>query len=144
MSNIYVFGINDSGSLVRIRHRLAKFTGEIPNADQLAQIQAALGNTTGGVGASIETTLAAWARAEAYTVTDTTDKDADGVLLSGPVVWPDGTAGIYTLLVKDDSFPECNSFAITYVALGGKTVTQPLITRDALGQATSTPALVIT
>jgi hypothetical protein len=144
MSNIYIFGFNDSGSLVRIRQRLGKFTGEIPSANQLAQVQAALGIAGGGVGASIETTLMAWTRAEAYTVTDRTNTDANGVLQSGPVVWPDGTAGIYTLIVQDTSFPVCNCFQITYVALGGKTVTQPLITRNALGQPTSIPILVIT
>lgn len=69
--------------------------------------------------------------------------DADGVITSSPVLWTDGTAGAYTLLSRDTVFPVRTSWKITY-NLTGKTVTQPTITLDVNGQATSIPAMQVT
>lgn len=69
--------------------------------------------------------------------------DSGAVVTTGVVRWRDGSAGVYTTLVKNTTFNAVDSFSVTNTNLG-KTVTQPTITRDASGSVTSKPALVVT
>ena len=72
----------------------------------------------------------------------TPDVDADGIVLSSPVVWSDGSTGTYTMLEKNATFLGVDSWEVTYDRRG-KTVTQPTVTRDSNGNIIVNPALVL-
>lgn len=88
-------------------------------------------------------TLIDWVAGESFQMTNKVYDANSGVVLSSPIVWPDGTAGQYLLLVQNATYPKADSWKVTYLAKA-KTVTQPLITRDSNGEAIVTPQLVIT
>jgi hypothetical protein len=63
-----------------------------------------------------------------------------GAPTSAAVAWPDGTAGVYTG-TPSGTFPgSIDSYTITY---GTITYTQPAVTRDASGNVTNQPAIVV-
>jgi hypothetical protein len=63
-----------------------------------------------------------------------------GAPTSAAVVWPDGTAGVYTG-TPSVTFPgSIDSYTLTY---GTTTYTQPAVTRDASGNVTNQPAIVV-
>lgn len=119
------------------------------------QVSAATGNTTfttnddgsGGSGTDnngmSNADLIEEAGSRSYAATNPVYDSLTGVMLSSPVIWTDGSSGAYTLLVQNADYPKADSWQVTYI-LTGKTVTQPLITRNSLGEATSIPALVVT
>lgn len=65
----------------------------------------------------------------------------DGAPTSAAVVWPDGTAGVFTG-TPSPTFPgSLDSYTITYGTT--RTYTQPTVTRDASGTITNQPAIVL-
>ena len=70
-------------------------------------------------------------------------RNEDGLILSAPVVWPDGSEGIFSV----DSIGELNtsdSYHVTHVDDSGThTYTQPEIIRDASGIATEIPGIIV-
>ena len=64
----------------------------------------------------------------------------DGAPTSAAVLWPDGTAGVYTG-TPSATFPgSIDAYTITK---GATTYTQPAVTRDASGNITVQPAIVV-
>lgn len=68
--------------------------------------------------------------------------DSDGVIVSSPVLWSDGSLGVFTTTVKNTEFAAIDAFTITHTN-SGKTVTQPPVTRDANGAITIQLPLVV-
>jgi len=65
----------------------------------------------------------------------------DGAPTSAAVVWPDGAAGVFTG-TPSVAFPgSLDSYTITYGTT--RTYTQPTVTRDASGNITDQPAIVL-
>jgi hypothetical protein len=65
----------------------------------------------------------------------------DGAPTSAAVVWPDGTTGVYTG-TPSVAFPgSIDAYTITHGTT--RTYTQPAVTRDATGNITTQPAIVI-
>lgn len=87
--------------------------------------------------------LTAWAARIADLLTGTITRDAQGVVASAPIVWPDGRPGTFTATPTGTGL--LDGWTATYVPASGATatVTQPLITRDANGAVTTRPALTI-
>lgn len=110
----------------------------------LAKQLTALNNGGGGGGGAwvgSDSWLVAAVSGSMYQMT-TSVRDGNGTVLSGTVLWPDGTAGVFTTLVIDPTFLAIDSYSVTYPALG-KTVTQPAVTRDGNGGVIVSPALVV-
>jgi len=64
----------------------------------------------------------------------------DGAPTSAPVLWPDGTAGVYTG-TPSATFPgSIDAYTITH---GTTTYTQPAVTRDTAGNITNQPAITV-
>jgi len=119
-------------------------TGAAANAgtinSPLGQIDAGLTNALGG-SAVLAQTLKEWAESGAYEVTAAT-VDSDGVISSGTVKWPDGSAGTFTRTAKNATWLAVDAFTISHTT-SGKTVTQAAVTRDAGGNVTAKPALTV-
>ena len=65
----------------------------------------------------------------------------NGAPTSAAVVWPDGTTGVYTGTAST-AFPgSIDAYTITYGT--ARTYTQPTVTRDASGNITNQPAIVL-
>lgn len=77
-----------------------------------------------------------------YELTSMT-RDADSVITTAVVKWPDGTAGVFTTVTKNTTFLSIDAYTITYSGSPARTITQPLVTRDANGGTTAKPALTI-
>ena len=88
-------------------------------------------------------TLREWVEGGAYEAT-AISFDADGVVTTATVKWPDGSAGTFTTTATDATWLAVNSYTITHTA-SGKTVTQSAVTtRDATtGDVTAKPALTV-
>ena len=69
-------------------------------------------------------------------------RNPDGVVTSATVTWPDGSTGTYITDAIDPS-GAVNGYHITYGSPVSKTFTQPTITRDSSGNATTIPAMVV-
>lgn len=69
-------------------------------------------------------------------------RDADGAALTAGVVWPDGTAGVYTATSVSEDFPGAvDAYTVTKPPL---TFTQPAVTRDPTsGAVTIRPAMTV-
>ena len=85
--------------------------------------------------------LAEWTEAEAYELIATTF-DADNVITTATVKWPDGSAGTFTTTTKDATWLAINAYSITHT-VSSKTVTQAAVTRDASGNISTKPALTV-
>lgn len=70
------------------------------------------------------------------------NRDANNVITTAAVVWPDGTPGTFTTDTVDPS-GAINSYHITYGSPVTKTYTQPTITRNSSGAATNVPQIVV-
>jgi hypothetical protein len=86
--------------------------------------------------------LKAWTLSGAYSLTSAT-RDADDVVTTATVSWPDGSTGTFTRTSKNPVFLTIDSYTITHTA-SGKTITQPTVTRNASGSVTIQPVLTIT
>lgn len=72
-------------------------------------------------------------------------RDVNGAATSAPVVWPDGTVGVYTATTVSTVFPGAvDAYTITYGSPVTKTYTQPAVTRNFDGAVTARPAMVVT
>lgn len=70
-------------------------------------------------------------------------RDANGVVTSASVKWPDGTAGVYSG-TPSTAFPSSlDAYTVTYAGSVTITITQPAVTRDAAGRITNQPARTI-
>jgi len=70
--------------------------------------------------------------------TGTRTVDANGAVTSSPVIWPDGTTGVYTG-TPSTAFPgSIDAYTITH---GTTAYTQPTVTRDTNGNITNQPAI---
>lgn len=68
-------------------------------------------------------------------------RDANGAATSAGVVWPDGTAGVYTATTVSTAFPGAvDAYTVTKPPL---TYTQSAVTRDANGAVTNRPAITV-
>lgn len=67
---------------------------------------------------------------------------SDGVVQTANVVWPDGSAGVFTTTTHNTTHGMIDAYTVTHVA-SGRTVTQPAVTRDAAGNITTSPALTV-
>lgn len=79
-----------------------------------------------------------------YELTSIT-RDADNVVTTAVVLWPDGRPGVFTTLVKNTEFNVPDSFSITYVPAEGptKTITQLTPVRNDDGAVITKPPLTI-
>lgn len=68
--------------------------------------------------------------------------DANNLVTSAAVIWPDGTPGTLTITSRDANNAVL-AYNITYGSPATKTFTQPTITRNAAGAATNVPEIVV-
>jgi hypothetical protein len=68
--------------------------------------------------------------------------DANNLVTSASVQWPDGTPGTLTITSRD-SLGAVLAYNITYGSPVTKTFTQPTITRNTAGAATNVPQIVV-
>jgi len=68
--------------------------------------------------------------------------DANNLVTSAAVLWPDGSPGTLTITSRDASGGVL-AYNITYGSPVTKTFTQPTITRNAAGAATLVPQIVV-
>ena len=115
-------GIIDYGALRTAKNAQARFTPAL------------------GPNSSLPATLTSWAKLREELLTSKT-VNGQGVVTGGTIAWPDGTSGVYTATTINGAFQTVDAWTMTY---GSATITQPLITRDAFGNAITQPALVIT
>ncbi len=94
----------------------------------------------GGASATAQL-LADWATSEAYELTAIT-VDADEVVTTATVKWPDASAGTFTTTTKNSTFLAVDAYTISHTA-SGKTVTQAAVTRNASGSVTTKPAVTV-
>jgi hypothetical protein len=77
-------------------------------------------------------------------VTGNVVRNANQAVTSADVVWPDGTPGTFTALTLSTAFPGAvDAYKITYGSPVIKTFTQPDITRNSAGAATTVPQIVV-
>jgi hypothetical protein len=107
---------------------------------QVNQNTAAIATLAAGLGAS----YVAYA-ANPDTITfGTITRNTDSAVTSATVVWPDGTAGVFTSDVLSSAYPGAvDSYHITYLGSSTVTYTQPTVTRDSNGAVTTRPAMVV-
>ena len=110
-------------------------SGLLPEAQVPARLAAA------GLSATFVSFIAAAKNPDILIVGSIT-RNANDVVTSASVVWPDGTVGTFTTDTIDAS-GAINSYHITYGSPVTKTFTQPVITRSATGAATSVPQIVV-
>jgi len=71
-------------------------------------------------------------------------RDANQAVTSADVLWPDATPGVFTADAISTAFPGAvDGYHITYGNPATKTFTQPAITRNAAGAATTVPQIVV-
>lgn len=89
----------------------------------------------------VPTRLMEWFMGEDYTFT-AIEYDEDGVVETATVLWPDGSAGVYTTTTKNSTFLTVDAYTMTHTD-SGKTVTQSAFTRDSNGFVTVNPTPTI-
>lgn len=85
--------------------------------------------------------LLVWAASSAYQITAAVYDDT-GVISTGTIVWPDGSAGTWTTLSKNTGCNTYDAFVLTHTNTGA-TVTQNVVTRDGYCNVISKPQLVV-
>lgn len=108
--------------------------------DQTLRVWNGTGWSSGGA-PSMAQTLIMWASGGSYTLTSAT-YNANAVMTSATVSWPDGSSGTYTATTINPVFNVADSWSITH-SITGLTVTQSLVTRDANGNITAQPNLTV-
>jgi hypothetical protein len=86
--------------------------------------------------------FAAFARNPELIIVGAVTLDGSSLVSSAPVVWPDGKPGTFTVVARHAS-GELESYTVTYGSPVTKTFTQPTITRNTDGAATSIPQIVV-
>jgi hypothetical protein len=101
-----------------------------------------LGVSPGGADI-IDESLAGWVAGNSYELTAITyNVTYPNVIATATVKWPDGSAGTFTTTTTNTTWQAIDAYTITHT-LSGKTVTQPLITRNVNGDVTIKPALTV-
>jgi len=106
----------------------------------LNEIDAEMATLAGGATVT-DARLKEWVSGEDYELTAIT-YDADGVVTTATVKWPDGSAGTFTTTTKNSTWLAVDAYTISHTA-SGKTVTQAAVTRDGSGLVTVKPALTV-
>ncbi len=112
-------------------------TGDQPTEAQFADLIDSAVNVLDDV----DPQLKEWTEGEDYELTAAT-YDADNVITTATVKWPDASAGTFTTVTKDSTWLAINAYTISHTS-SGKTVTQAAVTRDASGNVTVKPALTV-
>jgi hypothetical protein len=88
--------------------------------------------------------LLAWAYASSFQLVSAI-RDSNDAIVSASIVWPDGATGAFTTDIASVDFPGAiDAWHATYVnGSTTKTVTQPVVSRDAGGAVTVQPAITI-
>lgn len=73
----------------------------------------------------------------------TITRDANNVVTTSGVVWPDGTTGVFTATTVNATFKCVDAYTITYVGGTTRTVTQSAVTRNAAGYVTTYPVATV-
>lgn len=94
----------------------------------------------GGATAS-DQLLKDWTTGEAFEITAAT-RDANDLVTTATVKWPDGSAGTFTTVTANTTFLTIDAYTVSHT-LSGKTVTQAAVTRNANGAVTVKPALTV-
>lgn len=94
------------------------------------------------LGSTTSAEILEWAMAPSYRFVDRT-YDGTNVILAGTVIWPDGSAGVYTRTSKNNIWNVVDAYTVTH-ADSGVIVTQNLLVRDGSGNVTHQPPLVLT
>ncbi len=103
-----------------------------------------LSDTIVEVGGGAFVSLASAAKNPDLLVVGNITRDANQAVTSADVVWPDGKPGTFTALTLSTAFPGAvDSYKITYGSPVTKTFTQPDITRNSAGAATTVPQIVV-
>lgn len=92
----------------------------------------------------LDAALASLARDPSLLFSGTVTRDGNGVPTSASVLWPDGSAGVYSGTAST-AFPTAvDAYTVTRVlSTGTVTYTQPAVTRDASGNITARPNIVV-
>jgi len=110
----------------------------------LGELDAAIGLAGGGADASdaylLDNFLAAYLHPSAAPTYDVTYTD---VVKTVAVLWPDGSAGVYTAVTIDATWLEPTQWTITH-ADSGKTLTASGLVRNASGQITTPYTYTVT
>lgn len=101
------------------------------------------GVLTVGIGSDILTNLKIWAYAQAFAVISAT-RNANNVITTASIVWPDGATGIFTAVTINTTFNTIDAWHATHILSGvTKTVTQTAVTRNSSGAVIAQPVLTI-
>lgn len=87
--------------------------------------------------------LKVFARDYPLIISGTITRDANNVITTSGVIWPDGTAGVFTATTINTSFKCIDAYTVTYVGGTTKTITQSAVTRNANGYVTTYPAMTV-
>ena len=87
--------------------------------------------------------LKVFARDYPLIISGTITRDANNVITTSGVVWPDGTTGVFTATTINTSFKCIDAYTVTYVGGTTKTITQSAVTRNANGYVTTYPAMTV-
>ena len=111
-----------------------------PLLDYVMQI---LVEVAGMSASALTINLTAWSLTQAFTLASAT-RDANEAIISASIIWPDGTAGVFTTDTASTTFPGAiDAWHATYAGPPLKTVTQLAVTRDAAGAVISQPTPTI-
>lgn len=99
---------------------------------------------TGPIGPpGVQYNLQTWANAQTFQLVSAT-RDANSAIISASIVWPDGTAGVFTTDTASTAFPGAiDAWHATYLGSPTKVIAQTAVTRDANGAVTTQPAITI-
>lgn len=90
-----------------------------------------------------DATLMGWALTQAFVLTNAT-RNVDGAITTASILWPDGTAGVFTADVLSSAFVGAtDAWHATYLGSVTRTITQLAVTRNADGAVTLQPAITI-
>lgn len=73
----------------------------------------------------------------------TITRDANNVVTTSDVVWPDGSTGTFTATTVNSTFKCVDAYTVTYVNGATKTVTQSAVTRNTGGYVTTYPVATV-
>ncbi len=88
-----------------------------------------------------QSTWIGWALSSAYRMRNIV-LDANSIIITANVDYPDGTTGAYASQVRNATFKCVDAYTVTNTTLG-RTLTQPAVTRNSNGVITSQPAIII-
>lgn len=118
---------------------------EIPEVVSIppgAQLLGGTGNVLFRADLSLLGGLKAWAYSEAFAVISAT-RNADNVITSANIKWPDGTSGVFTSTTINSTFNTIDAWSATYLGATTKTITQSAVTRNVDGAVTAQPEITI-